>query len=87
MVVALETGFFSLFFSGDLIKWGMDVIMGKRGGCLFRSIEEKNQNTYAEKDKKYIDGKQFTVFRSVHELSGYFMYTVKLMGHFSSTKV
>jgi hypothetical protein len=59
LVMAIKAEFFSLLLTLDLMESAMDLIVGERGGRLFRGVEEEYQNTAAEEDKQYITDQQF----------------------------
>lgn len=62
LIMTVEAGFFCLFFALDSIKAVMNIVMGQGTGCLFRGIEEKEQDAGTEKDKQYIDDQQANIF-------------------------
>jgi len=54
LIVTVETEFFSVFFAFHIMKRFMDLVVGKVRGCFFGSIEQENEDTYANTYKEYI---------------------------------
>lgn len=66
LIMALQTEFFRLLFSLDVIKTAMDVIMGKGRGRFFRCIEKKDKDSCKNENKQAIADKQFTTLFMFH---------------------
>jgi hypothetical protein len=47
-IMAIETVFFSLFFTFDVMQAAVNIIVGKGGGRFFGSIEEEDEDTCAD---------------------------------------
>jgi hypothetical protein len=51
LLMAFKAEFFSLLFTFDVMEAAMDVIVGKRGGRFFGSVEEEDKDACADNHK------------------------------------